>query len=901
MKVQNSRTNGMFFGRAYMFVLLLAASVTVFADSYEWVGGANGSWASSDSYSPKGTPGAGDEVVLPTGTTRLDASDDDEFAAANAIKRIRPDDGCVLEIDVGSKDRTLSFAFTYQAQDGRNRGKMIKKGNGSLTLGSTRDDYLYKSSTRYDYYSNFDIVEGALKLPQDGTAGISVRLGNVAISNNATFFTLATPSTSPTHTYVSELWGEEDAVITNTASVSYAAGQVLSPQGSSLSVFAGKICSPVRWWGSGLCHLTGTANELAPSSMFTQSGNTGRGFNGPYAGVMSFGRKGEPSSIGTYGYIYSRDNGGAFKYLGSGEETDVDLLVSSAANTPHPAYLSGGDVGGLIWTGLWYPDAARLMQRLVIAGDGGTNFMRGAIQRRTYDGTNYTFNIRKQGRGTWRIEDGSKGNDVYYQMHGGWAVEEGTLQFTSISETNFISSLGVGLDFFKDVGGYKLESNRVSYGFVLGGDDTEGTLEYVGTADDICTERPIWLYGDGAFKNDGAAKIRFRGVSSVTPEENPSARAVTFTLKGSGTGENEILDITDSAARPVSVVKEGSGKWLLGGEQSFHGTLDVKEGTLILSRPERYTWHKWVLTSQENATSAIGFQLQEFGLFDANGMRQNYGLELNSNYASLQPGQVAYATDKIAVPSAADRNIDKLFDDYKSDYGYYGQMRAPNASSGTQTPVRDNPFSWIPIMMRLTNGAPDAVMYDVVVYQASSHVRSPTSYFVDGSVDGVHWDRLSTVDAINTTAADYWYYNNKSFGNGGKLSTSYRDGCTIDSAPASLFDVLNNAKSVSVAVGATLAAEGNVTLPGLAVDFSKGGGTISNFTFAASGGVYLSNVPGGNEPVLPGWTFVDCTNMEDIAGWTVYVDNAPRSRWRAKASADGVVSIFRPGMVVSFK
>ena len=304
---------------------VVAISGSVFAETYTWIGGANGSWQSPDSFSPRGTPGTADEVLLPTGTTYLDASDDDEFAAANAVKRIRPDDDCILEIDVGNKDRTLAFAFTYQAQNGRNRGKLIKKGSGSLMLGSAREDYLYKSNTRYDYYSDFDIVEGTLKLPQDGTAGISVKLGNVAISNNATFFTLATPSISPTHTYVLELWGEEDAVITNTAPVSYAAGQVLSPQGSSLSVFAGKICSPVRWWGSGRCHLTGTANELSPSSMFTQSGNTGRGFNGPYAGVMSFGRKGEPSSIGTYGYLYSRDNGGAFKYLGSGEETDVDF------------------------------------------------------------------------------------------------------------------------------------------------------------------------------------------------------------------------------------------------------------------------------------------------------------------------------------------------------------------------------------------------------------------------------------------------------------------------------------------------------------------------------------------------------------------------------------------------
>ena len=60
---------------------VVAISGSVVAESYTWVGGANGSWQSPDSFSPRGTPGAADEVLLPAGTTYLDASDDDEFAA----------------------------------------------------------------------------------------------------------------------------------------------------------------------------------------------------------------------------------------------------------------------------------------------------------------------------------------------------------------------------------------------------------------------------------------------------------------------------------------------------------------------------------------------------------------------------------------------------------------------------------------------------------------------------------------------------------------------------------------------------------------------------------------------------------------------------------------------------
>ena len=110
------------------------------------------------------------------------------------------------------------------------------------------------------------------------------------------------------------------------------------------------------------------------------------------------------------------------------------------------------------------------------------------------------------------------------------------------------------------------------------------------------------------------------------------------------------------------------------------------------------------------------------------------------------------------------------------------------------------------------------------------------------------------------------------FGAGGKLSTSYMNGCTIASAPASLFDVLNNAKAVSVDAGATLAAEGDVTIPGLAVDLSAGCGTISNFTFAATGTVYLENIPEQFQSASLDWTLQECDGVANLASWKVAVD-----------------------------
>ncbi len=880
---------------AFMFVAFSAFAETV---TYNWVGGENGSWADSKSFSPEGNPGAEDDVLLPQNVVvKLNAKDDAEWEAFNRIRRVRADDDCFLEVDIGENDREMQCAFTFQAHEGRNRGKLIKKGTGSLWLMSERPEFKSSNGIHQDYYANFDVVEGALKFPQDAVGGTDVKIGNVCISNNAAFYTLATSDKVLTHTYVRELWGEPGSIVTNTAPIENSSNQLLWSNGDNVSIFAGRLCAPVRWRSGGYVHLTGVENTIV--STFTQSDNKGMGMSGQHVGIAKFGKKGELSSIGTSGSIYARENGGAFKYIGTGEETDVDFEIGSEVNFPYPGFLSGGDVGGLIWTGLWYPTAGALQQRLVICGDGATpNVMKGAIQSRHYDGEYYSFFIRKQGQGTWRIEDSSKGLDLYYQMRGVWGVDEGTLQFASLAEKGFLSSLGLATELYKDYCGAKEESKRASYAFTLGGDSTEGALEYVGDKDEFCSDRNMWLCGDGAFVNNGAKKIRFRGVSSVAEGESPSARPVKFTVRGESTAENEILDITDSVERPVSVVKEGAGTWVLGGEQSFRGSLEVKNGKLIVRRPETYTWHRWTITSKVGDASSGSdsyFSMQEFALFDENNMRQNYGLKYNENYASLNPGEVAYGTDK--KRTRLTDGPEKLCDDDKTDPGWMDNMRAPNMSTGKLTPVKGDPSSWIPIVMRLKESQP-IKSYDVVFYHASTHIRTVASYFVDGSVDGVHWDRLSTAESIDSVESNnMWQYRRTTFGKGGERTKPHEDGCPIASAPDKPFDVLNNVKSVSVNSGAELVFEGDIVIPALSFDCEAGGGTFSGCKFAEKdGSIDIYNVPDGSTKIDFGWTFNGCSGVENIKGWAVLQDGVETSRYSISVQGGNKVVAVRTGL-----
>ena len=492
-------------------------------------------------------------------------------------------------------------------------------------------------------------------------------------------------------------------------------------------------------------------------------------------------------------------------------------------------------------------------------------------------------------------------------MHGVWGVDEGTLQFTSLAEKGFLSSLGLSTELYKDYCGVKEESKRTSYAFTLGGDSTEGALEYVGDKDEFCSDRNAWLYGDGAFVNDGTKKIRFRGVSSVAEGESPVSRAVKFTVRGESTAENEILDITDSAERPVSVVKEGSGTWVLGGEQSFRGSLDVKGGKLIVRRPETYTWHRWTITSKEGTLGSANsnFQMQEFAVFDKEGIRQNYGLELNENYASLLPGQVAFGTDKKAS-AAVNRGLNWLFDDVKeikdvNTYGWYQYMYKPNMepeNKNIHIPVRTDPLSWIPIVMRLPNGAKAIESYDIVFYHESYHVRSVTSYFVDGSVDGVHWDRLSTVDAIEPAldGKNQWQYSLSSKTDN-ERTNGHENGCPILSAPKTLFNVLNNVKSVSVDSGAELVFDGDITIPALSFDCASGGGTFRGCKFAVDGGfIDIANVPDGSTKIDFGWTFNGCSGVENIKGWSVLQDGVETSRYSISVEDGNKVVAVRTGL-----
>ena len=244
-------------------------------------------------------------------------------------------------------------------------------------------------------------------------------------------------------------------------------------------------------------------------------------------------------------------------------------------------------------------------------------------------------------------------------------------------------------------------------------------------------------------------------------------------------------------------------------------------------------------------------------------------------------------------------DLDSLFDDIKSKDGSNGwnaTMREPNKASGFQKPIRTDPTSWIPIVMRLPAEAKPIESYDVVYFQTNYHVRSVTSYFVDGSVDGAHWDRLSTVEDPGFVGANCWQYRGTSKVNG-ERTKAHLSGCKIASAPAKLFDVLNNVKSVSVNSGAELVFEGDIVIPALSFDCEAGGGTFSGCKFAEKdGSIDIYNVPDGSTKIDFGWTFNGCSGVENIKGWAVLQDGVETSRYSISVQGGNKVVAVRTGL-----
>ena len=929
------------FGADFTFVPTAADADWTVASNYQ----------DGDGQPAASVPGADDVVTIPAASYEIDCSTTAGLANFNAIsgfRRIFPTQGAKLVITVPSDQPPLTLGCAVTASDGQNHTRndyceIVKKGAGELRL-SPNGKYMISDAV-VDYFSDFTVAEGVLKLPQGTVTGPATvgraRYGNLSISNNATLFT-----PNGTRFYCQTLRGE--GTLTNDCTGATYSHFVSSKEPS---VFAGRLTGKTgSWWIDGHLVLTGT-NSTLQASMEPQS--NGETFTSKHQGYFSCVKLGYnanvPSSIGSSTTI-TLFSGAGFELIGSEkQETTKQINVYNGQGLTKHAFIDAGAFGGATFRGQIVnqydqnqkPNVASFVlmgsntEECVIAGDATPD---------TSDLHNPIF-FTKRGTGTWRFADGALARGT-----GGLAIEEGTLRFDSIADIGTSCSLGLATALTSNYWGAVAQGLFVPYAHALGADGKEPTFEFVGTASSASHDRATVLKGSGGRLRSASANnsaIVMNGFSALGTGDR------TLTLDGEtkadGVG-NVASGITDGEGT-VHVVKEGSGEWTLAGEQSFHGALTVKEGTLCVRQDSPDGVYTWFRLTFKKTLGNSWLYLRAIGLFDDDGVRQNLFLNYKPwpdgfagypeaegkiglcyhDYLRMEPGSVCYGNSFLRKYQA-DRELYTLFNEYGSTVS--GTNGAPYAielysdTSGNKLFMNstDDPSRFVQIVMRLTNGTHEVTHYDFEHYytyeKGSSYL--PEYWDLEGSVDGVTWDMLDQHHHLDTTLleaaptqADSWICNETKFSGGGDGNTydkrntntvnkagkdwewawpirGHRDGSDVKPP------VLQNAASIAVLPGATLKlADGSqpVTLKRLAVDASAtgGAGRIEGFALDASTTLFVTGAGSAADIELP-LAFVNCTGLEDLGDWTVSVNGHVGGRF--VELRDGKLHLLKKGLMI---
>jgi len=320
--------------------------------------------------------------------------------------------------------------------------------------------------------------------------------------------------------------------------------------------------------------------------------------------------------------------------------------------------------------------------------------------------------------------------------------------------------------------------------------------------------------------------------------------------------------------------KTGDGTQLLYGTNLLTGPVTVAGGHLALLGGAPHRWFRFTIRENKAATNVT--QIAELALFNEDGARVNMGLTLGSGVGSLLPGQFA-CPSAYALGSPAE-SPDKLFD---------GQ-------TGTKwclvmnTPVLGDPATHRVVVMRLADGAPEVVGYNLCTANDVPE-RDPVNWTLESSADGATWQLVDARAAIVPPMARFAWYNG-----GGAYGPALRAASPSDN------NVISDASAVEVRSGATLSfGDGNDAVGELRVDLLAGAGTIMSFTAAPNGKLYLVNTSGRPSEwaiplVLPG-----VTNPGAFKTWTVFADGVELAGYVLRYdAAEGSLRLVAEGTLI---
>ena len=917
----SARLSAFILNRLHVFALAAAVPFCAVHAVVHTNGIINGAsdWCVPESYDDGVVPSANDVVIVSNGFT-VTVADAASMAKVSSLSFLCPEGTGKVIFDV-PEGQVWTNSAAFCGMDRASVGCLHKTGLGDLYLNSF--NRVLVGNALFDYYcSNITVAAGTLWLRQKSGnreywyGGFDVARDAVLVVNTKG----GTPTSGSCYMRISTISGEGEI---NGPADNYMPMRVLGT-----CTFAGKLTGKIQYYGKGRVMFTGT--ESTSSLTPWVYGGDGELLSANYVtGIAKIGMNGSPSSINTTDALCVGEKGGGYLYLGDGETTDKRFEIDTQGNSDAcPAFFDAGAKGNIIFTGNWgFRNSApsyAWIEPLVIMGDNTsecvmTNEIRGYVGVDSggwaAGGTNYAFNIVKRGSGAWRF---AKNANAFW---GGFSIDEGTLRYDTIDETNLVSCLGKGGVFYDDAQTREPWNHKVDYCFRLGNenisgqDKTEGTLEYTGTQGSAAGTRTFALKGHGRLLNNTATRVRYTGFRSISSGDH------VLTLDGSGLNTNEVFNVVDGVGT-VSVSKTGGGTWALGGDTTFSGSLDVKGGTLLVySAPTNYTWFLWTIRALGKAQQIV--KVGQFGLYDADGKRLNEGLAYNAgDYSSLDPGQVAYRSHYPHYFYNANRTPNNMF--LKNQSSDNGWMTMPQTVAGRNvTPKVSDPTTWLRVVMRLPQEDSIVDSYDLYFLngpytEGSSYgLVNPKNYTVYGSTDGLKWDELHDVqDNLSSDpilnggmpipvdkagSATYWVATSNAWASAD--ATCHKGHPIRGCMATSRAKPLCNVSSISASGGGVLkcAAAEKIEVAGLSVDCAAEAGTIDGFRFAASGAIYVTNFtkPDSGDKELP-VMFANVDGLANIPKWTeVNVNGAP-SRLHVLAKG-GRLHLVQPGMIVTVR
>ena len=882
---------------------------------YYFVGASNDWWnAASYSLTQSASgnttmPGSEDRVITKKG--QILYMDDTTVAFLNTIGGINMYDiGSTLYLNL-TTNATVTCAIGDIGGHGYYDNCLIKDGAGVLSFdgehGTLPTSGIYGTAPNknsYRYCLSFDVRGGGVRLEPKRSDVYRTYLGGVNLEEGTTFYNVngtghqvfCNGTLSGAGTFTTENTGDAYAV--------YISG--VEGKHKPAGEFSGTISGKMKVIISQSTYLTGADNSgvSALTGAGYTEGNDNKGVVGIRTWAGSFGGKG----------IHTQEGGYCLRFL----NVEDELVKAAFAIRNSPLVIDAGARGG-VWfqpSNWWgWENTANVQQRLIFTGSNTiANVVNGPIENRP----NYpSFFVTKRGTGIWRFDNENITNDNknVIGLRGVFAIDEGTLEAVSLAEAGQRCSLGYADQLFEDKSAATNTLATVPYAIRLGSPTTgEGTLSYIGTAAKGITTRPIGVQGKGRLKAPNAPCLNWSGIMGLN---SGVENVMTFECAAGQT--NLVTELSGA----LSVAKDGPGDLVLSGNVAITGDVVVTQGkvTLVSASNAPYEWFK--VTVKETAAASTNpiyeslvittgtswngrysrrFELEEFGLYDANGNRVNAyqsgwaGTETTPDWTAdaLQPGQIAGAPTGEVTPFA-DAYTGWAW--YAADKTCFSASKSRAATyhwiDGNKYAQYDKPDTWMSLVQRLkSEDVGKIASLDICI--GGMQRWTPTALEVFGSADGRHWDSLFATNNIETSStARIWLSGSTVSNNTYPESTSHPK-FTLPRTTQSTLCELPSLRAVSVASGATLKYVGStpLTVSNLVLSVSGFGTLEGAFAFAANGTIEVPNLPNESVSISTG-THVGSTGFENIRRWSVTSDGAPMRR--IVGVMDGKIDISKCG------